>query len=88
LLGSPVIGLANFRLEPGDLGLQGFVFRHLALEEARGDAGLGVDAARGEHVGVGELVLAVLEVLGLDPAFVEECLYAVVDLAQAEAEGF
>jgi hypothetical protein len=87
LLGSRV-GLADFGLEPGDLGLKGFVFRHLALEEAGRDARLGVDAARGEHVGVCQLVLAVLEVLRLDPAFVEQGLYAVVDLAEAEAEGF
>jgi hypothetical protein len=33
LLGSRV-GLADFGLEPGDLGLEGFVFRDLALEEA------------------------------------------------------
>jgi hypothetical protein len=58
------LGLSDKLLE---LGLEGVVLGALALEEARGDAGLGLDAFWGEQVGVGALVLAGAEVLGLEP---------------------
>jgi len=68
------------------LGLEGVVFGALALEEARGDAGLGLDAVWGEQVGVGELVLAGAKVLDLDQAARDEGAQAVVGAAQADAE--
>jgi hypothetical protein len=55
-----------------DLGVQGGVFGLFALQEARGDAGLGVDALRREQVEIGAFVAAVAEVLNIDPAAVEE----------------
>ena len=50
-----------------ELGLEGVVLKALALDEARGDPGLGVEAFWGEQVGVGELVLAGAKVLDLGP---------------------
>jgi hypothetical protein len=69
-----------------DLGLEGFVFGAFALQEARGDAGLGLDALGGEQVGVGELVVALAEVLDLHPALVDDGAHAEVGAAQADAE--
>lgn len=74
--------------QAGDFPFKLFVFGDLAGEEAGGDARFGFDALRCEQVGVGELVLVVLEVVGLDPALVEQCAQAVVDFAEADAEGF
>jgi len=72
--------------ELGDFLRQCLVFLQFALQEAHGDAGLGLDAAGGEEVGVGEFVVAVPEVGDLDPAALDECVDAVVEAADADAE--
>ena len=72
--------------ELGDLLFQRLVFLQLALQKAHGDAGLGFDAAGGQEVGVGEFVVAVPEVGGLDPAALDQCVDAVVEAADADAE--
>ena len=72
--------------ELGDFLRQCLVFLQFALQKAHGDAGLGLNAAGGEEVGVGELVVAVPEVGGLDPAARDQCVDAVVEAADADAE--
>jgi hypothetical protein len=42
---------------------------------------------RGEQAGIGELVIALAEVLDLDPALVDDGAHAVVGAARADAEG-
>ena len=69
-----------------DFGFQGFVFGHLAPEEAFGQPGAAVDTGGGEHVQVAFFVGALAEVPGLDQAFVHQRLQAVVDLAQTDAQ--
>ena len=75
-----------FGLERLDLGLQGFVFGHLALEKPASEGGLFGNAGRREQVGVIELVLAVLKIFELNQALVHERLEAVVHLAVADAQ--
>lgn len=57
----------------------------LALEESARDARLFGDAGGRELVEVAVFVPAAAEVAGLDPAFFDQGLEAVVDLAQADA---
>jgi len=70
----------------GGLLHQRLVLLQLALQKANGDAGLGLNAAVGEAVGVGELVVAVPEVGSLDPTALHECVDAAVEAADADAE--
>ena len=49
---------------------------------------VGVDPARREQVRVRQLVPAVLEVAGLDPALLHERLQAVIGLAQTDPHRF
>lgn len=62
----------------GDLGGEGGVFGFLAFEESDDDAGLGLDALRGEQAEIGELVLVTSEVLDLYPTLVDQGAQAVV----------
>ncbi len=80
------MGSGDLGAELGDLLLQHLVFLQLTLQEAHGDAGLGLDAAGGEEVGVGELVVAVAEVGDLDPTALDQCVDAVVEAADADAK--
>ena len=57
------------------------------MQEAGGEAGLGLDAGRGEQVGVGAFVVAVAEVLDLEPALIDDGADAVVGTAQTQAQG-
>src|SRR6185503_2449622 len=65
LLRTPLVGVAAnlFDLELGHL-----VLVHLRAQETHGELGLRLDAARRQQVAIGQLVLRVLEVGGLDPA--------------------
>ena len=63
---------SNFPAKLGDFLFQGFVLGHLAAQKVHGDRGFLLDAARGEQIGVGELVVAVAEVARLDPALSAE----------------
>lgn len=67
-----------------DLGPKRFVFVHLPPKKGEGHLRLHVDAARCQKVGVGTLVVTVLEVLGLDPAFAYQCRQAIIYLPQAD----
>jgi len=55
------------------------------LEEADGEAGFCLDAAGGEQVAVGELVVVAAEVIHLDQPLLHQRLEAVVGFAQADA---
>jgi hypothetical protein len=85
------VGLFGLGLEFGgqlfDFGFEGRVFGPLALEEAGGEAGLGLDAFRGEQVGVGAFVVAVAEVLDLEPALIDDGADAEIGAAQTQAQG-
>jgi hypothetical protein len=76
-----VVGLFRLSLEFGgqlcDFELEGLVFSPLAVEEAGGEAGLGLDAFGGEQVGVGDFVAAVAEVLDLEPTPIDDGAVAV-----------
>jgi hypothetical protein len=93
VIGQDGCGCDRFRpgLEFGgqlfDFSLEGRVFGPLALEEAGGEAGLGLDAVRGEQVGVGAFVAAIAEVLDLDPALIDDGADAEIGAAQTQAQG-
>lgn len=78
----------EFVFERFDLGAQGFVFGHLALQKAAGEGHFFCDARGREDVHVFEFVFAVLEVAELDQAFVGQCFDAVIDFAVADAQNF
>ena len=79
---------AFFNLAPQlfNFFFEGLIFRDLACKEMRRRPGFFGDTAVGQKVNVGLLVLAVPEVVGLDQAFVDQRLQAVVNLAEADAE--
>ena len=58
---------------------------YLAFQVAGRDLRLFAKACWCEHVGVGDLVVAVFEVARLQPALFHQALEAVVGLAQADA---
>ena len=69
-----------------DLSAQSIVLIHFSLQEPPGHGHLLCNSCRGQNVHVLELVLAVLEALQLDQAFVHQRFQAVVQPAQAHAE--
>jgi len=70
-----------------DLRTRCTVFVLLLSQEASRQIQLGGDAAWGEQVGVGQLVVAAAEVVGLDQTLVEQGLEQVMGLAEAHAQG-
>ena len=81
--------ILTLRLAPQflDLAPQGLVFTQLDPQKTGRELGLGGDPRGRQQVGVGELVLAVAEVLHLDQPLVQQGADAVVGLAQAHAQG-
>ena len=69
------------------LPLQLLILRHLPFQEALGQHSFLLDALGRKQVEVAGAVLAVAEVVGLDPAAFNQCAQAVVHLADADAEG-
>lgn len=61
---------------------------HLTLEEAPGQLCFFGNTMLREHIDVAKLVLALAEVLHLDPTLVDQCLQAVVQATRVDAEFF
>jgi len=61
-----------------DFGAQGFVFGLFALQKAAGERDFFQNALRGQHLDVVKFVFGLVEVLHLDPAFVDERIEAVL----------
>lgn len=90
-------GVAAYELEQGgaqgagsnfNFCLQMLILCHLALLEAACLQTFFRDAVWREHIDVVKLVLALAEVLHLDPTLVDQCLQAVVQATRADAEFF
>ena len=75
------LGLEHLNFSP-----QHLVLLHPTLQKATGQQDFFCHALRDEHIDATKLVLARTEVLHLDPAFVDECLEAVVRTAGADAQ--
>src|SRR5437764_590148 len=78
--------LRHLASQPFDFLGQQVVLVELAAKEGRGDVDLLLDSVRREDVEVACLVVAVLEVAGLDPPLLDQRAEAIVDLAEADAE--
>jgi hypothetical protein len=67
-----------------DFTLEYLVFTHLVFQEPGRDRFFLTRALGGEHIGVGSLVITVLKIASLEPAFVDQRLKAVIDFAEAD----
>ncbi len=68
-----------------DFGTQPVVFTQLAVEEGARQPRLGLDAGRGQQIGITEFVRVASEVAGFHPAFVDQGAQGVVEVAQGDA---
>jgi len=76
-----------------DLLLQGLdflpepvVFIHFALQKLDGELGFGLDAPRGQQIGIPSFAGASGKIADLHPAFFDERLQAVVQLAERDPQ--
>ena len=71
-----------------NFSLEHLVFVHLAFQESVRNPRLLTHALRCEHVRVGNLVVAVFKIAGLQPALIHQRFEAVVGLAEAYPHSF
>ena len=76
----------HFVPQVADFLLQLLVFRDFSVQKTLGDSCLGGHAFGCEHVHVGGFFVAVSEISGFDPAFVDYGAKAVVGFAEADSQ--
>ena len=78
--------ISDFGFKLIDFFLQHLVLLQLASQVSNRDLRLTLDTFGGEQIDVGRLILAILKVVGFNPAFLDQGFQALVDLAEAYAE--
>ncbi len=90
ILVRPVLSLniesGEFLTQFPDLPFQTIIFLQLALQEVEGCSRLFFDAAGGQLVEVGNLVVGTLEIIDLDQASLNQGLDKIIYLAQTDAQ--
>lgn len=86
----PVLSLhikdGEFLTQFPDLPFQTIIFLQLALQEVEGCSRLFFDAAGGQLVEVGNLVVGALEIIDLDQSSLNQGLDQIIDLAQTDSQ--
>src|SRR3989339_920608 len=80
--------LLRFALQFIDLCAQPLVFLHLDLQKLHRHARFLFDSFRGEQIGIGQLVVAVAEIIDRQAAFFDQRVDAEIDLAKADTQAF